>query len=552
QALQTLTGNPNNHFRARLDYHNYLQLILYPWGFQSAASLDRATHAFLSGNMAQLALEATNTPYTPEQSFNLYVTTGSSTDYSYGVDGTPVPILVELRPGCCNFNVPENEIGPIDQESWAGAEMLLNWAAGPPILQSAQAYQKGPDGSFSRQVYAAHWTGAGSSRRMTVELRSSGLESGPLQVRLQFSKPMDASQTPSVSLGRQSPFNEITATVSNSTEGWQSTVYGNDTWVGETAIPSGGDTVAPWTLAVSAMDTIPLALDGNPATIADYTAGSGGWQGYEDAAGAGSNGGADTQNLLPPSLPAGQLSITVDSPQGGENFAGGQPLTVAWALSSQTAFIPSEQEIWFSTDSGVTFSEIAQGLSGQVSSFPITLPVTPTTGARVRVFARNLSTGGTALGDSAADFTIGANVGGGLRTTFVSSQVLSQSWSDTGPAGTNPVSGLFELAITINVTNFSGTAIANPFLQIATLTGGDVLLSRDKASPQASGATQSIEGSSAGILEPGGTTQVRLLVGLVLRRKKFNLSANLFGVPTGGSVGGAGPIPIWVGKAHNR
>ncbi|MGH9829174.1 MAG: hypothetical protein ACREDR_38645, partial [Blastocatellia bacterium] len=402
-------------------------------------------------------------------------------------------------------------------------------------------------------VYSAHWvasasSGAGSSaaRQLVIDARFQELEPGPIQVRMQFSKPMDEALTPAATLGRQSPFNELTLQANGSVEGWQKTVYSNDTWIGEATIPSGGDTTDPWTLSVAATDPAGLGVDGDPSTLADYATGTGGWMGYE-----GQGTGSDNTNLLPPSLQPGRVEIAVDSPIGGEHLAAGAPLTVNWTLSTNVGFTPTEQQIYLSTDSGVTFIQLAGGISGSADSFNVSLPLLTTTEGRIRVVARNTSIGSAALGDSLSNFTIGANVGSGVSLTFVSSQLVNQAWSDTGSVGGSAaVSGNMELAVTVKVTNTGSVAIGNPFLFIPTLNKGDVLVSRDKNTPQESGAIQSFD-PGAGTLAPGQSVNVTLTVGLV-KHKKFMLAAQVFGVPAAGTVGGASPVTLWLAKPANR
>src|SRR5262249_30982984 len=159
------------------------------------------------------------------------------------------------------FNIPEELIDPINRESWAGAAVVMGWAAGPPILQSVQAYQQDQSGSFSSLVYSSRWVDSGASREKVVDARFPVLQPGPTQVRLQFSKPMDTGKQPLVTLGRLAPFNELVITQAIPGEGWQTTGYSGDTWIGEVVIPNGGDIAAPWKLSVSAADFVPLGLD---------------------------------------------------------------------------------------------------------------------------------------------------------------------------------------------------------------------------------------------------------------------------------------------------
>ncbi|HYL97381.1 MAG TPA: M14 family metallopeptidase, partial [Blastocatellia bacterium] len=428
KAIEALTNDPSHHFVVRLDYHNFDQLVLYPWGYQGPPDVDSSVQSAMARKMAASIQNLTGTSYTPEQSIFLYITTGDSSDYAYGVDHTAIPILVELRPSCCDFPVPEDQIGPVDQESWASASALLEWGDGPAILQAVQAYQQEPDNTFSRLVYSAHWENTGSSsssgpaRHMVIDARSQELDPGPIQVRLQFSKPMDSTSSPTITLGRQSPFNELTLQPNGSAEGWQKGLYSNDTWIGEATIPAGGDTTDPWRLAAAATDIAGLNVDGDPSTIASYATGTGGWIGYEGQPTPG-----DTTNILPLNLQPGRVEIAVDSPTGGERFVSGTPITVNWTLSTNTGFTPDEQQLWLSTDSGITFTQVAGAIPGTADTFSLTLPNLTTAEGRMRVVARNTSLGISVVGDTPSNFTIGSNVQSGISISVVSAQIVNQA-----------------------------------------------------------------------------------------------------------------------------
>jgi hypothetical protein len=551
KALQVLTNDPSRHFAARIDYHNYKQLILYPWGFQTAASVDALAQSALAKRMSDLALGSSRVFYQPEQSIDLYITTGSSIDYSYAVNRVPAPFVVELRPGCCSFNVPEDQIDPINRESWPGASAVMEWAAGPPILQSVQAYQRDQSGSFSSLAYASRWVDVAGGRQQIIDARFPVLQPGPIQIRLQFSKPMNTAAQPMVTLGRQPPFNELAVAASGPGEGWETTNYSGDTWIGETVIPAGGDTSSPWRLAVSSTDEVPLNLDANPATKASYAAGTGEWAGYEDSSGAGSSGGADLTSILPPTLDGSRLNVRVDAPAGGERLAAGDALRVSWTIGTGAGFVPADEEIWLSTDSGVSHFRIADGIPGSANSYTVVLPSVATSQARIRVLVQDAATGNFTFGDSPANFAIGQNVGSGMVVAFVSSNLLEESWSDSPtPGHGSSASGSSQLAITLNLTNTGSVAIATPFLGVDSLTR-NVLLSREPESNQAVGARQPIDVGSSQILPPGGSVQVVVKVGL-MNRKKFNLGVSAFGVPIGGAVTPGSATTIWQGKPRNQ
>ncbi|HEX8184179.1 MAG TPA: M14 family metallopeptidase, partial [Blastocatellia bacterium] len=207
KAIKSLTDDPNRHFRAQLDYHNYSQLILYPWSYQRFAAPDASTLSMLSERMAKEIRGVSGKVYKPEQAIDLYATTGSSTDYAYGVNHVAAPFVIEMRPACCDFQVAEGEIAETNEENWAAARAILNWAAGPPLLESVKVYSSTPDGNFSKLVYSARWVAPAdpstTARQLLVDTRFPGIEPGKIQVRLQFSKSMNTALAPRATLGRE-------------------------------------------------------------------------------------------------------------------------------------------------------------------------------------------------------------------------------------------------------------------------------------------------------------------------------------------------------------
>src|SRR4029078_13724372 len=102
------------------------------------------------------------------------------------------------------------------------------------------------------------------------------------------------SLAPRATLGRDHVLDQLALTVVGDNEGWQKTTYTGDTWIGESVIIEDEDLTTPWRLGVSATDTLSLALDAKPETVAGYTAGASFWQRYEDSTGNGHAGGTHT------------------------------------------------------------------------------------------------------------------------------------------------------------------------------------------------------------------------------------------------------------------
>jgi len=141
KVIKSLTDDPNRHFRVQIDYHNYSELILYPWGYQSDAAPDMQTIQPLAQRMSDAIKKVSGEIYRAQQAINLYLTTGSSSDYAYGTNKVAVPLVVEMRPTCCEFQIPESQIDITNRENWAGAQTVLGWAVGPPILESIKKWR---------------------------------------------------------------------------------------------------------------------------------------------------------------------------------------------------------------------------------------------------------------------------------------------------------------------------------------------------------------------------------------------------------------------------
>jgi hypothetical protein len=452
--------------------------------------------------------------------------------------------------------VPESEIAETGEENWAGARAILNWAAGPPILESIKAYSIPPGSSSPKLVYSARWINpadpSASVRQLVVDTRFPGIEPGKLQVRLQFSKAMNTALAPRATIGRNGRLDELRLVASQAGEGWQRSVYQNDTWIGQTVITQDANLTDAWQLAVSANDTSGLGLDAAPDTIAGYATGTGHWAGYEDSDGTGSEGGLDIMHVLSPTLRGDFPELFIASPGGGERLVGGETFTVTWTVPKETNFHPSQQALYLSTDGGQSFQRLAEGIQGSEEKYQLVLPQISTMTARLRLVAVDDRNGSTLIGDSQADFTIGANVGSGVEISLTSSEKVNQNWTDSpSEEFASGTSGSTKLILNIKLTNRGGVAIANPFLRVAELNRGNVLLARDPQSKATVGARQLIDVGSDNLLSPGESAQSRLVIGVV-SKKKFNLSLQLYGVATSGTLIPSSATNVWSGKPKIR
>lgn len=69
---------PSDAMGVYLDLHSYSQLVLWPWGFQSALAPNNSALQTLGRKFAYF------NSYTPQRSYQLYVTDGTTTDFAYG------------------------------------------------------------------------------------------------------------------------------------------------------------------------------------------------------------------------------------------------------------------------------------------------------------------------------------------------------------------------------------------------------------------------------------------------------------------------------------
>ena len=124
QAVRNLVAR--ELFRGVITYHSFSQLILYPWGYTLEPipdSSDLSTMTKLAKRMQQLIRGVHGTIYTPQQSSQLYLTAGDTTDWTYGEFGVP-SFTIELRPDSIEnggFILPPEQIQPTFEENLPAA-----------------------------------------------------------------------------------------------------------------------------------------------------------------------------------------------------------------------------------------------------------------------------------------------------------------------------------------------------------------------------------------------------------------------------------------------
>ena len=118
-------------FRAVVSFHNFSQLILYPWGYINQPTPQEAELSALAQAMSSLMAALRGTIYAPGRaSAALYTTNGDTTDWTFGVSGAP-SFTIELPPedihGGGFFNA-ESEIEPVFRENLPAMLYLADYA----------------------------------------------------------------------------------------------------------------------------------------------------------------------------------------------------------------------------------------------------------------------------------------------------------------------------------------------------------------------------------------------------------------------------------------
>lgn len=111
-------------------YHTFSELILYPWGHTDqkiAKTEDYKVHSTMAQTMAQW------NSYTPQQSSDLYLTSGDTSDWTYGTRGI-VSFTFELDPASIfsgGFYPGQSYIQPVFKKNWEPALYLIEYTDNP-------------------------------------------------------------------------------------------------------------------------------------------------------------------------------------------------------------------------------------------------------------------------------------------------------------------------------------------------------------------------------------------------------------------------------------
>lgn len=129
QAVRDLFAERD--FQVFISYHNYSQVIIYPWGYTNEPSELDATLEEMASEMAARIERVNGRVYDYGQAGNqLYVTNGGATDWALGVYGIPA-FTIELPPvdqQHGGFYNPEEDISSIVRENIPAILYVIDWA----------------------------------------------------------------------------------------------------------------------------------------------------------------------------------------------------------------------------------------------------------------------------------------------------------------------------------------------------------------------------------------------------------------------------------------
>jgi carboxypeptidase T len=116
-------------FKAAISYHNFDQLVLFPWSYWYVRAPHYTILNYLATRMSQLMGASRGYYYGPGPGCMLYTTNGDFADWAYGVHGS-LTFTIELPPNDIllgGFVNAQEEITPIFQENLPAALFLIQW-----------------------------------------------------------------------------------------------------------------------------------------------------------------------------------------------------------------------------------------------------------------------------------------------------------------------------------------------------------------------------------------------------------------------------------------
>jgi len=118
--------NQQNNIMAGIDFHSYSQLVLRPYGWTTANSPDNTALKIIGDGISFEIQRNSGKRYTSQRSIDLYITTGTASDWYY-TEGIWAAYTIELRDtGTYGFILPPSQIVPTGVEIWASMQYFCS------------------------------------------------------------------------------------------------------------------------------------------------------------------------------------------------------------------------------------------------------------------------------------------------------------------------------------------------------------------------------------------------------------------------------------------
>jgi len=119
-------NNMEDNILGAIDFHSYSQLVLRPYGWTTANSPDNTALKIIGDGVSYEIQRQSGYRYTSQRSIDLYITTGSASDWYY-MEGIWAAYTIELRDtGQYGFLLPPAQIIPTGNEIWASIKYFSN------------------------------------------------------------------------------------------------------------------------------------------------------------------------------------------------------------------------------------------------------------------------------------------------------------------------------------------------------------------------------------------------------------------------------------------
>ncbi|NIM58896.1 MAG: hypothetical protein GTO16_08145 [Candidatus Aminicenantes bacterium] len=174
QIIRDLFAQRN--FQAVISYHNYSQIILYPWGYTNQPTSEAQLLDQIAGDMSGLMQAVNGKVYEYGQAgADLYLTNGGMIDWTFGTYNIPsytleLPPIDEEHGGFFNA---EEDIQPIFNENLQAMLYLIDW--------TVQNFNSGINPSTRRERRYGLRANLKDKNQFGREARDEGEDNAPMQ-----------------------------------------------------------------------------------------------------------------------------------------------------------------------------------------------------------------------------------------------------------------------------------------------------------------------------------------------------------------------------------